>query len=90
MAGSVEDEINALVDALNRSEYTKEDSVLILKEYMGIIVRNNVESVMHYPVAMTTADFTKRVKNHDWKFARGFFGNWAKHTLEEKDQDVGC
>ena len=90
MAGSVEEEIDALVDALNQSEYTKEESTLILKQYMDAIIRNNVMEVMRYPVAMTTADFTKRVKNHDWKFSRGFFGNWAKHAIEEKDQDVGC
>ena len=90
MAASVEEELNALVDALNKSQYDKNQSILILKQYMGNIVRNNVESSMHYPVAMTTADYTKRVKNYDWKFATGFYGNWAKHALEEKDQDVGC
>ena len=88
MAGSVEDEINALVDALNRSQYTKEESIHILKEYIGFIVKNNIHSVMHYPVSMTTMDFNKRVKKHDWKFAHGFFGNWAKE--HEEDQDVGC
>jgi hypothetical protein len=90
MAGSVEEEINALVDALDRSEYSKEESNLILKQYINAVIRNGVQDVMRYPVAMTTADYTKRVKNHEWKFARGFFGNWAKHAIEERDQDVGC
>jgi hypothetical protein len=86
----VEDEINALVDALNKSEYTKEESNLILNQYINAVIRNGVQDVMRYPIAMTTMDFTKRVKAHEWKFARGFFGNWAKHAIEEKDQDVGC
>ncbi len=88
MAGNVEDEINALVDALNKSEYTKEQSVLILKEYVNVIIRNNVQDAMRYPVSMTTGDFTKRVRKHDWKFANGFFGNWAKSAIEGKKGEV--
>jgi uncharacterized protein YejL (UPF0352 family) len=88
MAGTVEDEFNALVTALNQSKYTKDESILILKEYANVLFQNNIESNQRYGVAMTTGDFTKRVKNYDWKFAHGFFGNWAKAA--EEDQDVGC
>ena len=88
MAGSVEDEFNALVEALNQSEYTKEESILILKEYANVLFRNNIPLEQRLGVAMTTGDFIKRVRKHDWKFAHGFFGNWAKAHAE--DQDVGC
>jgi len=90
MTATVEDEYNALVEALKASEYTKNEAILILKEYNDTIIRNNIVDDQRYGVAMTTADFTKRVRNHDWKFAHGFFGNWAKHAIEQKDQDVGC
>ena len=89
MTGSVEDEFNALVDALNRSHYDKNESILILKEYANVLFRNNIPLEQRLATAMTTGDFIKRVRNHDWKFAHGFFGNWAKEH-EEKDQDVGC
>lgn len=88
MTGTVEEELNALVENIRKSEYDKDESVLILKEYIGDVIRNNLNDVQRYPVAMTTMDFTKRVKKHDWKFAHGFFGNWAKD--HEEDQDVGC
>ena len=88
MAGSVEDEFDALVDALNKSEYTKEESILILKEYTNALFRNNIPLEQRLGTAMTTGDFTKRVRKHDWKFPHGFFGNWAKAHVE--DQDVGC
>lgn len=90
MTATVEDEINALAKALSDSEYTKNEVVLIVKEYIGTIARNNISDDQRYNVAVTTADFTKRVRNHDWKFAHGFYGNWAKSVLEQKDQDVGC
>ena len=88
MTGSVEDEFNALVDALNRSHYDKNESILILKEYANVLFRNNIPLEQRLATAMTTGDFIKRVRNHDWKFAHGFFGNWAKE--HEEDQDVGC
>jgi hypothetical protein len=88
MASPVEDEFNALVKALSESEYTKEESILILKEYANALFRNNIVSGQRYGAAMTTSDFTKRVKKYDWKFAHGFYGNWAKSV--EEDQDVGC
>lgn len=90
MPAPVEDELNVLVESLRASEYTKDDSILILKEYINVLIQNNLESNQRYGVGMTTADFTKRVKKHDWKFAHGFYGNWAKHAIDQKDQDVGC
>ena len=88
MTGSVEDEFNALVDALNRSEYDKNESILILKEYANVLFQNNIGINQRYGVAMTTTDFTKRVNNHDWKFAHGFFGNWAKSHAEAQQKKV--
>lgn len=88
MTAPVEDELNALVESLKASEYNKNESILILKEYVNVLFQNNLATNQRYGVSMTTADFTKRVKKHDWKFAQGFFGNWAKSV--EEDQDVGC
>ena len=89
MTGTVEEEFNALVEALNKSEYTKEQSILILKEYVDVLIANKlIDGDRRSSVALVTMDFTKRVKRNDWKFAHGFFGNWAKE--HEEDQDVGC
>jgi hypothetical protein len=90
MTATVEDEFNALVEALCASEYTKNEVACILKEYMHTLIRNNIPDDQRYGVAMTTADFTKRVKKYDWRFTHGFYGNWAKAAIEAKDQDVGC
>lgn len=91
MSGTVEDEFNALVEALKASEYDKNESILILKEYVDTVIRNNVPDNQRYGVSMTAGAFTKRVRKHDWKFAHGFFGNWAKSHLESTDvNDVGC
>lgn len=88
MSGTVEDEFNALAESLNKSEYTKEQSVLILKEYVNVLIQNNIPLDQRRGVAMTTGDFTKRVRKHDWKFANGFFGNWAKSAVEGKKGEV--
>lgn len=88
MTGTVEDEFNALVDALNKSEYTKEESILILKEYANVLFLNNIPTDQRRGVAMTTGDFIKRVRKHDWKFAHGFYGNWAKSAIQSKKGEV--
>lgn len=97
MAGVVENEYDALVDALNKSDYTKSECLTILGEYTKTIISNNVPSNERHGVSLTTADFINRVRKHDWKFAHGFFGNWAKNVQEKnvKDisyevDDVGC
>jgi hypothetical protein len=89
MPGVLEEEFNDLVDALNKSEYTKEESILILKEYTNTLFTNSVPGISRPGASMITADFIKRVRNYHWKFAHGFYGNWAKHAIEQ-DQDVGC
>ena len=90
MVAPVEDEINVLVTTLNESEYTKEESLHIMREYVQCILSINVPFDQRRGASMTTMDFTKRVRKHDWKFAHGFFGHWAKSVMDEKDQDVGC
>lgn len=90
MPATVEDEFNNLVEAIRQSEYTRDEALLILKEYIGAIYRNNIPDDQRYGVAMTTADYNKKVRSYHWKFAHGFYGNWAKAAIEAKDQDVGC
>ena len=89
MSGTVEDEFNALVKALNESEYTKNEAVLILKEYVDVLIANKlIDGDRRSSVALVTMDFTKRVKRNDWKFAHGFFGNWAKSHAEAQQNKV--
>ena len=89
MAGPIDEEYDALVKALNESKYTKEECLHILSEYSKHIFSNCVPSDQRWGASMITGDFIKKVRQHEWKFAHGFFGNWAKY-VDEKDQDVGC
>lgn len=88
MTGTVENEYNALVEALKASEYTKNEAIIILKEYNDTLFRNNIPNDQRHGVALTTADFIKRVQNYHWKFAHGFYGNWAKSAIESKKGEV--
>ena len=96
MTGSVEDTYDDLVKALKESKYTKEETLVILAEYTKVLLSNDVPLEQRLSAALTTSNFILRVKNHDWKFAHGFFGNWAKHAEDKKDidyeivDDAGC
>ena len=96
MVGTVNEEYNALVKALNESKYTKEESFQILSDYINALLSNKcIIDDRLWATSMITSNFTKRVRQHEWKFAHGFFGNWAKHH-EQKDietfdvNDIGC
>lgn len=84
---TVEDQYNALVAALNESDYTKNESLLILKEYNSFIT-NILNTDQRSEIAEVTAVFIKRVESYDWKFAHGFYGNWAKSASEKKGEDI--
>lgn len=88
MAGPVNEEFDALVKVLNESNYSKEESIHILGEYVKSIISNNVPMDQRWGASMITGDFIKRVRQHDWKFANGFFGNWAKSAVEGKKGKV--
>lgn len=80
MSGSVHEEYDALVKALSESNYTKEESLQIVSEYVHAVIKNNVPLSERKGAAMTAGDFVKRVRNHDWKFPHGFFGYWAENA----------
>ena len=89
MAGTVETEYDALVKALNESKYTKEEATQILSEYMNAILSNEcIASDRRSAASMITGDFIKRVRQYEWKFAHGFFGNWAKHHEESVIDEI--
>lgn len=94
MPGKLENEYDVLVKELNESKYTKEESVQILSEYIKALLSNEcIASERRSAASMITSNFTKRVRIHEWKFAHGFFGNWAKHHEENESfdvNDIGC
>lgn len=88
MSGPVEEEFEQFAKLLKDSQYTKEESIEILSQYVNSLVRNFIPLANRPHASMVTSDFTARLRKHEWKFTHGFFGNWAKSIAE--DQDVGC
>lgn len=82
-------ELNDLVNALTKSEYTKEESILILKEYIQSITDMGADYID------TSNKFIKRINEYYWKFPHGFYGNMVKSTQEDvveeyEDHYAGC
>lgn len=92
MVGVLEDEIDTMAGALARSKYSKEESIHIMKEYTKFLMACDGN---RHNASMITADYTKRIEKHSWKFPHGFFGNWAKSRMESIEDpfdvnDIGC
>ena len=89
MAGPVNEEFNSLVKSLNESKYSKEESLEILNEYVNTLLSNKcITSDRLWATSMITGNYNKRVKINEWNFPHGFFGNWAKHSIEKKKGDI--
>lgn len=86
---SVENNINLLIAELKKSCQSKEQSLDYLGHVFRTITKNNVGSDHRNGAALTVNDYLKKARAGDFRYASGFFGNWAKHA-EEQDQDVGC
>lgn len=84
---TVENNINLLISELKQSKLTKDQSLDYLGHVFRTITKNNVDD--RNDAALTINDYLKKVRSGDFRYASGFFGNWAKHH-EELDQDVGC
>ena len=85
---TVENNINLLIAELNKSNLTKEQSLDYLGHVFRTITKNNVPLQDRPGSALTVNDYLKKARCGDFRYASGFFGNWAKH--HEEDQDVGC
>jgi|688.fasta_scaffold00075_107 hypothetical protein len=85
---TVENNINLLIAELNKSNLTKEQSL----DYLGHVFRTTTKKVVSNSdrsyVALSVDEYLKKARAGDFRYASGFFGNWAKH--HEEDQDVGC
>lgn len=86
---SVENNINLLIKELNGSNLTKAQSLDYLGHVFRSITKNNVEQSEKNNAALTVNDFLKKARGGDFRYASGFYGNWAKSSLEKKDEDVG-
>ena len=85
---TVENNINLLIQELNKSNLTKEQSL----DYLGHVFRTTTKKVISLSdrsyVALSVNEYLKNARAGDFRYANGFYGNWAKHR--EEDQDVGC
>lgn len=86
---TVENNINLLISELKQSKLTRDQSLDYLGHVFRLITTNNVASDQRVGAALTVNDFLKKTRDGDFRYASGFFGNWAKHH-EEQDQDIGC
>ena len=86
---TVENNINLLISELKKSNLTKEKSLDYLGHVVRTITQNNINGEQRNDAASTVNDYLKNTRAGDFRYASGFFGNWAKHA-EEQDQDVCC
>lgn len=87
--GRVEEDFQHFAEMLNNSDYTKEESITILSEYVNSIIDNFIPLANRPHASIVTGDYIKRLRDYQWKFAHGFNGSLAKYH-EELDNDVGC
>lgn len=96
--GPVENNINLLISELKRNRKVDKDEAL---DYVGhvfrTIVGNNVSLDQRHGAAMTVNAFLTKARGGDFRYAEGFFGNWAKQLEEEKKgpdlfdvDEMGC
>lgn len=89
---SVENNINLLISELKRSNLGKDQSLDYLGHVFRTITKNNVDD--RKSAALTVNDYLKKARGGDFRYASGFFGNWAKHSEENIESfdvnDTGC
>jgi hypothetical protein len=94
--GPVENNINLLIAELNKDQITKEHALDYLGHVFRLITTNNISLDQRHGASMTVDEFLKRARGGDFRFADGFYGNWAKQLEEEKGvdsfdvNDIGC
>jgi len=92
---NVENNINLLISELKQSKLSRDQSLDYIGHVFRTITKNNVaDAEARKGAALTVNDYLKKTRDGDFRYASGFFGNWAKHH-EEKDisyevDDVGC
>ena len=89
--GPVENNINLLISELKNNQKIGKDQAL---DYLGHVVRmvtnNNIPASERWGASMTINEYLKKARVGNLTYAEGFFGNWSKSIIDEKDQDVGC
>ena len=94
--GPVENNINLLIAELNKDQITKEHALDYLGHVFRLITTNNISLDQRHGASMTVNEFLKKARGGDFRYAEGFYGNWAKQLEEEKKDigydvnDVGC
>lgn len=94
--GPVEENINLLIAELKEEKITKEHALDYLGHVFRIITTNNVSLDQRLGAALTVNSFLTKARAGDFRYAEGFYGNWAKQLQEEKGvdsydvNDVGC
>lgn len=93
--GPVEDTINLLIMELKNNSIPKEHALDYLGHVFRLITTNNIPLNQRNGASMTVNEFLNKARGGDFRYADGFYGNWAKQLEEEKGvdyevDDVGC
>lgn len=92
----VENNINLLIAELKKNNIDKEHALDYLGHVFRLITTNNVSLNQRWGASLTVNNFLKKARGGDFRYAEGFYGNWAKQLEEEKKDigyevdDVGC
>ena len=92
----VENNINLLIAELKKNNIDKEHALDYLGHVFRLITTNNISLDQRWGASMTVDNFLRKARGGDFRYAEGFYGNWAKQLEEEKKDigydvnDVGC